>query len=142
MNDQARAERQPKTVVPLPRRPQEVAIGRPSPIVSGWPALIVILLAGCGLFAVTDSFASEATWRTVTDGLIVGLIFAAMGAWVRVNRAALAQLGESASEKCPLEFRYVASVRTPPWRVELREDRTERGRLTGARRTSTGRKRS
>ena len=139
MNDQARAERQPKTVVPLPRRPQGVAIGRPSPAVSGWPALIVILLVGCGLFAVTDSFAAEATWRTVTDGLIVGLIFSAMGAWVRVNRAALAQLGESASEN---EIRYVASVRTPPWRAELRERRTERGRLTGARRTSTGRRRT
>ncbi len=142
MNDQARAERQPKTVVPLPRRSQEVAIGRPSPVVSGWPALIVILLVGCGLFAVTDSFAAEATWRTVTDGLIVGLIFSAMGAWVRVNRTALAQLGESASENFPLEIRYVASVRTPPWRTELRERRTERGRRTGVRRTSTGRRRT
>ncbi len=142
MKDQPRAERQPRTVVPLPRRPQGVAIGRPSPVVCGWPALVVILLAGCGLFAVTDSFASEATWRVVTGGLIVGLIFAAMGAWVRVNRPALAQLGESASEKPPLEIRYVASVRTPPWRAELRERRSWRGRLTGAGRTSTGRRRN
>jgi hypothetical protein len=102
----------------------------------------VILLAGCGLFAVTDSFASETTWRAVTDGLIVGLIFASMGAWVRVNRPALAQSGESASEKPPLEIRYVASVRTPPWRAELRERRIVRGRLTGAGRTSTGRRRN
>ena len=142
MKDQPRTERQPRTVVPLPRRPQGVAIGRPSTVMSGWPALIVILLVGCGLFAVTDSFASEATWRTVTDGLIVGLIFAAMGTWVRVNRSALAQLVESAPEKPALEFRYVASVRTPPWRAELRERRIERGRLTGAKRTSTGRRRS
>jgi hypothetical protein len=142
MKDQAPAERQPRTVVPLTRRPQGVAIGRRSPAVFGWPALIVILLVGCGIFAVTDSFASEATWRTVTDGLIVGLIFAAMGAWVRANRPALAQLGESASEKLPLEIRYVASLRTPPWRAELRERGIERGRPTGARRISTGRRRS
>ena len=142
MKDQARAERQPRTVVSLTRRPQGVAIGRPSPVVFGWPALIVTLLVGCGVFAVTDSLAPEATWRAVTDCLIVGLIFAAMGAWVRANRSALAQLGESASEKLPLEIRYVASLRTPPWRAELRERGIERGRLTGARRTSTWRRRS
>ena len=142
MRNRPRTERQPGTVVPLPRRSHGVAIGRPSPVVSGWPAIVVILLVGCAVFAATDSFASEASWRAVTDGLIVGLIFAAMGAWVRVNQPALAQLGESASEKPPLEIRYVASLRTPPRPAELSARRIERGRLTGARRTSTGPRRS
>jgi hypothetical protein len=131
MKDQARAEKQPRTVVPLTRRPQGVAIGRPSPVVSGWPALIVILVVGCGVFAVTDSLAPESNWHAITDCLVVCLIFGAMGLWVRANRPALAQMGESASERIPLEIRYVASERHPVWRAETKARGRERLRLRG-----------
>jgi hypothetical protein len=129
MKDQARAEKQPRTVVPLTRRPQGVAIGRPSPVASGWPALIVILVVGCGVFAVTDSLAPESNWHAITDCLVVCLIFGAMGLWVRANRPALAQMGESASERIPLEIRYVASERHPVWRAETKARGRERLRL-------------
>jgi len=135
MKDQARAERQPGTVVPLTRRPQGVAIGRPSPVVFGWPALIVILLVGCGVFAVTDSLASESNWHAITDCLVVCLIFGAMGLWVRANRAVLAQMEESASERVPLELRYVASERHPVWRAETKSRGRERLRPKGLNRS-------
>jgi hypothetical protein len=131
MKDQARAEKQPRTVVPLTRRPQGVAIGRPSPVVFGWPALIVILVVGCGVFAVTDSLAPESNWHAITDCLVVCLIFGAMGLWVRANRPALAQMDESASERIPLEIRYVASERHPVWRAETKARGRERLRLRG-----------
>ena len=131
MKDQARAERQPRTVIPLPRRPQGVANGRPSPVVFGWPALIVILLAGCGVFAVTDSLAPESNWHAITDCLVVCVIFGVMGLWVRANRPALAQMDENASERIPLEIRYVASERHPVWRAETKARGRERLRTKG-----------
>ena len=131
MKDQARTERQPRTVVPLPHRSQGVAIGRPSPVVFGWPVLIVTLLVGCGVFAVTDSLSPESNWHAIADCLVVGVIFGAMGLWVRANRPALAQMDESASERIPLEIRYVASERHPVWRAETKARGRERLRTKG-----------
>jgi len=114
MNDQTRIEERPtRPVTRLRRRSPGVAPGRPSPAAPAWPALIVILLAGVGAFALTDVLAPAGAWRTISDSLMLGLLFGAMAGWLRANRAALAHFDERAYERPALQIRYVASGRRP-----------------------------
>ena len=134
MKDQAE-ERWNRPVTPLIRRSQGVAPGRPSPAAPAWPALIVILLGGVGLFALTDILTPEGAWRAITDSLVVALMFGAMAGWVRANRPALAHIDERERESFPLEIRYVASERHPRWRAETSGPRRERDRPRAAKRS-------
>jgi hypothetical protein len=109
--------------------------GRPSPGAPAWPALIVILLAGIGLFALSDILTPESAWRPIADSLMVVLMFGAMAAWVRANRQALTRIDERAQEGTPLEIRYVASERPPLWRAETTRRRRDGDRLKGPRRS-------
>lgn len=126
-------ERQRRPVIPLPRRAQGVALGRPSPAAPAWSALIVILLVGIGLFALSEFLTPAGAWRAITGSLMVALIFCAMAVWVRANRSALSQSDERASEDSLLEIRYVASERHPSWPAEPRGRRHGRVRPIGAR---------
>jgi len=121
MNDRPR-------VTPLRSRSRRLASGRLSPAAPGWPALIVILLVGIGLFALSDRLTPEGVLRSITDSLMVVVMFVAMAAWVRANRPAMAQIDERAHEASPLEIRYVASERRPLWRGEARKRRRVRVR--------------
>jgi hypothetical protein len=139
MNDQPRVEEKgSRSVTPLTRQSQGVLPGRPSPAAPAWPALVVVLLVGIGLFAVSDFLTPEGAWRVSSDSLMVVLIFVAMAGWVRANRAALAQIDEHACERPPLEIRYVTSERPPLWRAEATRRRRGRVRLKGARHVSSG----
>jgi hypothetical protein len=131
MNDRPR-------VIPLGSRSRRLANGRPSPAAPAWPALVVILLAGIGLFALSDILTPEGALRPITDSLMVVLMFGAVAAWVRANRPALARIDERAHEGSPLEIRYVASERHPLWRAETKGRRRERVRLKDARQASPG----
>jgi hypothetical protein len=143
MKDQERAEeRQNRLVTPLPRRAQGVALGRPSPAAPAWSALIVILVVGIGLFALSEFLTPAGAWRAITGSLMVALMFGAMAAWVRANRSALSQNDERACEGSLLEIRYVASERYPSWRAEARGHRRERVRRIGARQDPPGPERS
>lgn len=143
MTDQPRVEeRRNRPVTQLPRRSQGVAPGRPSPAAPAWWALIVILLVGVGLFALTDVLTPPGAWRTISDSLMVGLMFGAMAGWVRVNRPALAQFDERAFERSPLEVRYIASERHPLRHAEAKGRRRERVRSIGARQGSPAPERS
>jgi hypothetical protein len=134
LSDQARSEKHEiRSVTPLARGSQRVAPGQRSPAAPAWPALLVILLLGIGLFALSDFLTREGTWHAISDSLVVGLIFAAMAGWVHVNRPALAQLDQNTSERSPLEIRYVASERHPLWHAEAKGRRRERVRSLGAR---------
>lgn len=119
-------------VTPLRPRSRHLANGRPSPAAPAWPALVVILLVGIGLFALSDILIPEGALRPITDSLMVVLMFGAMAAWVRANRPALAQIDERADEESPLEIRYVASERRPPSRAETKERRRGHVRLKEA----------
>jgi hypothetical protein len=95
----------------------------------------VILLAGIGLFALSDILTPESAWRPIADSLMVVLMFGAMAAWVRANRQALTRIDERAQEGTPLEIRYVASERPPLWRAETTRRRRDGDRLKGPRRS-------
>jgi hypothetical protein len=137
MTEQRRVEeRQNRSVTPLPRRSKGVATGRPSPVAPAWPALIAIVLAGTGLFALTDGVSPAGAWRAIIDSLMVALMFGAVAGWVRANLPALAQIDERGSERFPLEIRYVSSEPHPPWRAEAKGRRRERVRRTGVRQVS------
>jgi hypothetical protein len=122
-------------VTSLHSRSRRLAHGRPSPAAPAWPALVVILLVGIGLFALADIFTPEGTLRPITDSMMVALMFGGMAAWVRANRPALAQTDEPEGEAFPLEIRYVASERYPLWRAETKGPQRERVRLKGAKRS-------
>lgn len=139
MTEQRRVEeRQNRSLTPLPRRSQGVATGRPSPAAPAWSVLIAIVLAGIGLFALTDGVTPAGAWRAIIDSLMVALLFGAVAGWVRANLPALAQIDERAGERFPLEIRYVASERHPPWRAEAKRRRRERVRHMDARQVSPG----
>jgi hypothetical protein len=139
MKNQPRAEeRRKEFVIPLSSRSRRLAPGRPSPISPAWPTLIVILLVGVGLFALTDTLTHEGAWRAITDSLTISLMFGAMAGWVRANRPALAQIDERACEGPPLEIRHVISERHPVWGAEAKRPRRERVRLRGARQAWPG----
>ena len=125
-------------VTPLSSRSRRLANGRPSPAAPAWPALIVILLVGIGLFALSDVLTPEGALRPITDSLMVALMFGAMAAWVRANRPALTRIHEREREGSPLEIRYVASERHPLWRPETKGRRRERVGLKDARQASPG----
>ena len=131
MNDRPR-------VTPLRSRSRRLASGRLSPAAPAWPALIVILLVGIGLFALSDIFTPEGALRPITDSLMVALMFGAMAGWVRANRPALARIDERPHEGSLLEIRYVASERHPLWRAETKGRRRERVRLKDTRRAAPG----
>jgi hypothetical protein len=122
-------------VTRLSSRLPRLAKGRPSPAAPAWPSLIVILLVGIGLFALSDILTPEGALRPVTDSLMVVLIFGAMAGWVRANRPALAQIHERERESSPLEIRYVASERHPRWHAETKGRRRERVRRKGVERS-------
>jgi hypothetical protein len=125
-------------VIPFGSRSRRLANGRPSPAAPAWPALIVILLVGIGLFAFSDIFTPGNTLRSITDSLMTAVMFGAMAGWVRANRPALARIDEREGEGSPLEIRYVASERHPLWRPETKGRRRERARLRDARQVSPG----
>lgn len=129
-------------VTPLSSRSRRLANGRPSPAAPAWLALIVILLVGIGLFALSDILTPEGALRTIADSLMVALMFGAMAGWVRANRPALALIDERGRESYPLEIRYVASERRPLWHAETKGRRRARVRLSGARQASPGAERS
>ena len=131
MNDRPR-------VTPLSLRSRRLANGRPSPAAPAWPALIVILLIGIGLFALSDILTPEGVLRAITDSLMVASMFGAVAAWVRANRPAMAQIDDRAHEGPPLGIRYVASERVPLWRTETRRRRRGNVRLKEAPRASPG----
>lgn len=122
-------------VTRLSSRLPRLAKGRPSPAAPAWPSLIVILLVGIGLFALSDILTPEGVLRPITDSLMIALMFGAMAGWVRANRPALAQTDERERESFPLEIRYVASERHPRWRAESSGPRRERDRPRGAKRS-------
>jgi hypothetical protein len=101
-------------------------------------ALIAILLAGIGLFALSDILTPDGVLRPMTDSVMVVLMFRAMAAWVRANRPAMAQTDERAQQGSPLEIRYVASERRPLWRAETRRRRRGQARLKDALQASPG----
>ena len=119
-------------VIPFGSRSQRLASGRPSPAAPAWPALIVILLVGVGLFALSDILTPEGVLRPIIDSLMVVFMFGAMAAWVRVNRPAMAQNDERTHEGAPLEIRYVASERHPLWRADTKGRRRGHVRLKEA----------
>jgi hypothetical protein len=125
-------------VTPLGSRSRRLANGRPSPAAPAWPALIVILLVGIGLFALSDILSPEGALRRITDILMVALMFGAMAAWVRANRPALALIDEREREGSPLEIRYVASERRPVWHAETKGRRRARVRLRDSSQASPG----
>jgi hypothetical protein len=131
MNDRPR-------VTPLNPRSRHLANGRPTPAAPAWPLLIVILLVGIGLFALSDKLTPEGILRPITDSLMVVVMFVAMAAWVRANRPAMAQIDERAHEGSPIEIRYVASERHPLWRAEGRRRRRGQVRLKDAPQASPG----
>jgi len=116
-------------VTPLTSRSRHLANGRPSPRAPAWPTLVVILLVGIGLFALSDILTPEGVLRRITDSLMVVLMFGAMAGWVHTNRPALARIDEREHEGSPLEIRYVASERHPLWRAKTKGRRRERVRL-------------
>ena len=119
-------------VIPFVSRSRRLASGRLSLAAPAWRALIVILLVGIGLFALSDILTPEGILRPITDSLMVVLMFGAMAAWVRANRPAMAQVDERAQRGSPLEIRYVASERHPQWRAETRRRRRGHGPLKEA----------
>ena len=125
-------------VTPIGSRSRRLANGRPSPAAPAWPALIVILLVGIGLFALSDILTPEGVLRPITDSLMIVLMFGAMAAWVHANRPAMAQNDERAHEGSPLEIRYVASERHPLWRAEAKGRRRGHVRLKFAPQASPG----
>ena len=125
-------------VIPFVSRSRRLAKGRPSPAAPAWPALIVILLVGIGIFALSDILTPDGALRPITDSLMVVLMFAAMAAWVRANRPAMAQIDERAHEGSPVEIRYVVSKPHPPWRAETRTRRSGHVRLKFAPQASPG----
>ena len=118
-------------VTPIGSRSRRLANGRPSPAAPAWPVLIVILLVGIGLFALSDILTPEGVLRPITDSLMVVLMFGAMAAWVHANRPAMAN-DERAHEGSPLEIRYVASARHSLWRTDAKERRHGHVRLKEA----------
>jgi hypothetical protein len=119
-------------VTPLRRsRSPRLANGRPLPAAPAWPALIVILLVGIGLFALSDILTPEGALRPITDSLMVVVMFGAMAWWVRANRPALAHVDNREREASQLEIRYVASERHPLWRAEAKGRRRGHLRLKG-----------
>ena len=119
-------------VIPFGSRSRRLATGRPSPAGPAWPVLIVILLVGIGLFALSDRLTPEGVLRPITDSLMVVVMFGAMAAWVRANRPAMAQNDERTHEGSALEVRYVASERHPLWRADTKGRRRGRDRLKEA----------
>jgi hypothetical protein len=120
-------------VIPFASRSRHLTKGRPSPAGPAWPALVLILVVGIGLFGLSDILTPEGVLRPITDSLMVLLIFGAMATWVRVNRSAMAQVDERAHEGSPIEIRYVASERHPLWRSETKGRRRGHVRPKGAR---------
>jgi hypothetical protein len=120
MNDRPR-------VTPLSLRSRRLKYGRPSPAAPAWAALIVILLLGIGLFALSDILTPEGVLRAISDSLMVASIFGVMAVWVRANRPALALIDARERETSPLEIRYVASERHPLRRPDIKGRR--RGRV-------------
>jgi hypothetical protein len=118
-------------VIPLGSRSRRLANGRPSPTAPAWPALVVILLVGNGLVALSDMLTPEGALRPITDSLMVVLMFVAIAGWVRANRAALSLTDERAREESPLEIRYVASERLPLRRADSKGRQRERFHLKG-----------
>lgn len=119
----------------LSSRSRRLANGRPSPGAPAWPTLVVILLVGIGLFALSDILTPEGVLRRITDSLMVVLMFGAMAGWARTNRLELARIDEREREGSPLEIRYVASERHPLWRAKSKGRRRERARPKGAKRS-------
>ncbi len=122
----------------LSSRSRRLANGPPSPSAPAWPSLIVILLVGIGLLALSDVLTPEGAIRPITDSVTVALTFGAIAGWVRTNQPALAQIDEREREGSPLEIRYVASERHPLWRAKSKGRRRERVRLKDARQASPG----
>ncbi len=120
------------SVAPFRSRSRRVGHGRPSPAAPAWPALVVILLVGIGLFALTDILTPEGAVRTIADSLMVVLMFGAMAAWVRANGPALERINEHAREGFPPDIRYVALDRHLLWRAKTTGRRPEFVRLNGA----------
>ena len=125
-------------VTPLSSRSPRLANCPPSPGAPAWPSLIVILLVGIGLLALSDVLTPEGALRPITDSVTVALTFGAMAGWVRTNRPALAQIEGREREGSPLEIRHVASERQPRWRSKSKGRRRERVRLKDARQPSPG----
>lgn len=115
-------------VIPFGSRSRRLATGRPSPAAPAWPVLIVILLVGIELFALSDILTPDSILRPITDSLMVVLIFGAMAAWLRANRPEMARNDERAHEGSLLEIRYVTSERHPLWRAEAKGRRSGHGR--------------
>ncbi len=91
---------------------------------------MVLALVGLGLFGVADFLMPPRPWRTITECLVVVLMFSAMARWARANRAALARTNERTCEHPPLEIRYITSMRYPAnerhqarWRAEAKRRR-------------------
>lgn len=56
-----------------------------------WGLLYALSGVGLALFAVLDTLSPPGGWRTLMDGFAAVVLCAAIAAWVRANRGALAQ---------------------------------------------------
>ena len=108
----------------------------------------MLLLVGIGLFALTDILVAVGVWRTITESLVVVLMFGAMAGWVRVNRVVLARIGECACERSSFEVRNIIPERYPVSgrdhagsSADLKRRRNAPVRLMGAARDSSRSKR-